>query len=96
MRTLATALMALAVAGFVLAATPALADGASLYAENCAHCHGAEGERPMGASMKTIAGVPADELEVKMAATPIHNAILAKLSDEDLLLIAATVAGLGR
>jgi len=90
-----TACVIAVLAGFVLASAPALADGTALYAKNCGACHGADGKKEAGASKKTIAGVPEDQLKVQMESSPIHNALLGNLSDEDFLAIAATVAGLG-
>ena len=80
------------------------ADGAALFKQNCASCHGATGhaDTPAGKSLK----VPALAGDAKVAAmsdadaiaaikgNPKHGAALKKLSDADIAAVASYVKGL--
>lgn len=81
-----------------VAAAPALgADGAALFAENCAKCHGADGnaQTPVGKAMKAAplhAGqLTADALVEFVRGSAKHKSVAGKLSDEDLRAIAGAL-----
>lgn len=92
---------ALLVAG-MLFTSAAAADGASVYSEQCAKCHGDDGraDTPVGKAMK--AGVlhgktwSQEQLTAIIRENSKHKAISGKLSDEDLAALAEflpTLAG---
>ena len=74
------------------------ADGAALYASDCASCHGADGkaDTPMAAAMKVpaIAGHDADSVAPYVKSSDKHKVPAGKLSDEELAAIGAYLAGL--
>jgi len=96
-------------AGVVLAlvagSAPALAaDGAAVYAQRCASCHGKEGlaDTPAAKMMKApalagdakVAAMSSADLVARIKANPKHAALLKTLGDEDLAAVAVYVAGL--
>jgi len=97
--SLTAAALSLTVAGISLAA-----DGAAIFKQNCASCHGATGhaDTPAGKSLK----VPALAGDAKVAAmsdadavaaikgNAKHAAVLKKLSDDDVAAVATYVKGL--
>ena len=94
MKTLA----ALFVACVAILPGSALADGADLYAKNCASCHGADAkaDTPAAAAMKVppIAGHDAAATVEFVEGSARHKAPAAKLGGEDLEAIGAYLAGL--
>ena len=74
------------------------ADGAALYASDCASCHGPDGkaDTPMAAAMKVpaIAGHDADSVAPYVKASDKHKVPAGKLSDEELAAIGAFLAAL--
>lgn len=83
--------------GFVLAGSSAFAaDGAELFAKNCASCHGADAkaDTPAAKAMKTpaVAGHDAAGTLEHVRNSPKHEAFSKKLSDEDLQSIADFLA----
>ena len=85
------------VACILFATAPALAaDGAALYAKNCASCHGpdAKAATPVAAAMKApaIAGYDAAGAAASVKTNPKHKVPAGKLSDEDLQAIGAFLA----
>ena len=74
------------------------ADGAALYASDCASCHGADGkaDTPMAAAMKVpaVAGHDADSVAPYVKSSDKHKVPAGKLSDEELAAIGTYLAGL--
>jgi mono/diheme cytochrome c family protein len=74
------------------------ADGAALYASDCASCHGADGkaDTPMAVAMKVpaVAGHDADSVAPYVKASDKHTVPAGKLSDEELAAIGAFLAAL--
>jgi mono/diheme cytochrome c family protein len=72
------------------------ADGAALYAKNCASCHGpdAKAATPAATAMKVpaIAGHDADGSVAFVKSSEKHKAPAGKLSDEELQAIGAFLA----
>src|SRR5262249_25956348 len=93
------------VLALVAAATPALAaDGAKVFADRCATCHGKTGaaHTPAAKMMKApalagdakVAAMPAADLVAAIKANPKHASMIKSLGDDDLTAVAAYVAGL--
>ena len=95
MRNLGILFVALA---FFAPAQAFAADGAALYASDCASCHGADGkaDTPMAAAMNVppIAGHDADSIAPYVKASDKHKVPAGKLSDEELAAIGTYLAGL--
>jgi mono/diheme cytochrome c family protein len=74
------------------------ADGAALYASDCASCHGADGkaDTPMATAMKVpaVAGHDADSVAPYVKSSDKHKVPAGKLSDEELAAIGTYLAGL--
>ena len=74
------------------------ADGAALYASDCASCHGPDGkaDTPMAAAMKVpaVAGHDADSVAPFVKSSDKHKVPAGKLSDEELAAIGTYLAGL--
>ncbi len=81
--------------------TAAAADGAALYGENCAKCHGDDGrsDTPVGKALKTpaLAGGSwsQEELTAAIRDNPKHTSVSSKLSDADLGAILEHLGSLG-
>jgi mono/diheme cytochrome c family protein len=95
MRTLGALFVALVLSA---PAQALAADGAALYASDCASCHGADGkaDTPMAAALKVpaIAGHDADSVAPHVKSSDNHKVAAGKLSDEELAAIGAYLAGL--
>jgi mono/diheme cytochrome c family protein len=80
------------------------ADGAALFKQNCASCHGATGQAdtPASKALKVpplagdakIAGLSEADVGAKIRSNPKHAAVLKKLSDADVQALAVFVKGL--
>ena len=86
------------VAFVLIAPAPGFAaDGAALYAKNCASCHGADGQAdtPAAKAMKTpgVAGYEAAATVEFVKSSAKHKTPAGKLSDEELQAVATYVAG---
>ena len=96
---------------FVMAALPLsvasislAADGAAIFKQNCATCHGATGhaDTPAGKSLKVpalagdakVAGMSDADVAAAIKANAKHAAVLKKLKDDDIAAVAAYVKGL--
>jgi high-affinity iron transporter len=84
---------------------PALAaDGAKVFADHCATCHGKTGEAdtpaakmlkaPALAGDAKVASMPAADLTALVKANPKHASMLKTLSDDDLGAVVGYVTGL--
>ncbi len=73
------------------------ADGAALYKEKCAGCHGLDGkaETPAAKAMKVpaLAGktLAAEDVAKHLRASEKHKAMASKLTDEDIAAIASAL-----
>ena len=87
------------------AGAPALAaDGAAVYAQRCASCHGATGmadtsaakmmKAPALAGDAKVAAMPSADLVAAIKANPKHASMLKSMSDADLAAVAGYVSGL--
>ena len=80
------------------------ADGAAIFKQNCATCHGATGhaDTPAGKSLKVpalagdakVAGMSDADVAAAIKANAKHAAVLKKLSDDDVAAVATYVKGL--
>jgi mono/diheme cytochrome c family protein len=80
------------------------ADGAALFNQNCASCHGATGhaDTPAGKSLKVpalagdakVAGMSDADITAAIKANAKHAAALKKMNDADIAAVAAYVKGL--
>jgi mono/diheme cytochrome c family protein len=90
-------ILAIAVSALGTASTAAAADGAAIYAKECARCHGADGtgDTPVGKAMKVtpLAGNSQEEVVAFVRSSSKHKAPSGKLSDDDLAAVATKVAG---
>lgn len=87
--------------GWLATGTAAAADGATLYGEHCANCHGDDGraDTPVGRAMK----VPAlnggswsqEDLTATIRDQPKHKSVSGKVRDADLAAILQHLGSLG-
>ncbi len=88
------------VACFSLASSAVAADGAALYKDNCASCHGADGsaDTPVGKAMSVpaIKGTSKDAAAIAkyVRESDKHKAASDKLSDEQLAAIGEAIGAL--
>lgn len=101
-RVAAIAATALAVLGIaaVLAAADDPSDGAKLYSDDCAKCHGMDGgaDTAAGKALKAaalndprFADIDASTVGSALHGNPKHAAVAAKVGDADLELLAAHI-----
>ena len=86
------------------ASTSLAADGAALFKQNCASCHGATGQAdtPASKALKVpalagdakVAGMSDADVAAAIKANAKHAAVLKKLSDADVAAVATYVKGL--
>ena len=79
------------------------ADGAALFKEHCAKCHGDTGkaDTPAGKAMKVpplagdakVAAMSADDVAARIKSNEKHKAFIKKLTDDDVAAVAAYVKG---
>lgn len=77
------------------------ADGAAVFKERCAKCHGAEGKSdtsvaktlkiPALAGDAEVAGMSEADIVAKIKGVEKHKSTVAKMSDEDLNAVAAFI-----
>jgi high-affinity iron transporter len=94
----------LAVLPVALASVSLAADGAALFKQHCASCHGATGhaDTPAGKSLKVpalagdakVAGMSDADVVAAIKANAKHAAVLKKLSDDDVAALATYAKGL--
>ena len=86
--------LAISILGLVPATAAVAADGAALYTENCAKCHGEDGnaQTPVGKAMKVpplkAGQLPPEKLVAFVRENAKHKSVAGKLSDEELTAIA--------
>jgi mono/diheme cytochrome c family protein len=98
------AILVMAALPLSVAGTSLAADGAAIFKQNCATCHGATGhaDTPAGKSLKVpalagdakVAGMSDADVAAAIKANPKHGGILKKLNDDDVAAVAAYVKGL--
>jgi len=85
------ALLALAVG------LPASADGSAVYMQQCGRCHGPDGagDTPVGKAMKVpkLTGLDKAKVVATVRGNPKHKAVSAKLSEQEMAVVATKVAG---
>ena len=80
------------------------ADGAAVFKQNCASCHGATGkaDTPAGKAMKVpalagdanVAAMTDADVAAKIKSNAKHAAVLKKVTDDDIAAVATYVKGL--
>jgi mono/diheme cytochrome c family protein len=98
------AILVMAALPLSVASISLAADGAALFKQNCATCHGATGQAdtPAGKSLKVpalagdakVAGMSDADVAAAIKANAKHAAVLKKLNDADITAVAAYVKGL--
>jgi len=94
-----TAALSFALTGAVLAA-----DGAAVYKQQCAGCHGETGkaDTPASKALKVpplagdahVAGMSDPDVVARIKSNDKHKSVLAKLKDDDVAAVATYVKGL--
>jgi mono/diheme cytochrome c family protein len=97
MKVTVLGITAVVLAGAVPAASAA--DGAGIFATNCAQCHGATGhaDTPAAKALKApalagnaeVAAAGQDDVVTRIKQNPKHGAVLGKLSADDITAVAA-------
>jgi mono/diheme cytochrome c family protein len=90
----------------VAASAAAAADGAAVYKQNCASCHGETGkaDTPAGKALKapalagdaTVAGMSDADLQKKIEGNAKHQSFIKKMSADDVTAVATFVKGLAK
>ncbi|MCW5890294.1 MAG: c-type cytochrome [bacterium] len=88
------------------AAAAVAADGAAVYKQHCASCHGETGkaDTPAGKALKapalagdaTVAGMSDADLQAKIEGNAKHQSFVKKLSADDVSAVATYVKGLAQ
>jgi mono/diheme cytochrome c family protein len=94
-----TTALAIGLAGAVLAA-----DGAAVFKQHCANCHGETGkaDTAAGKALKVpplagdanVAGMPDADVAAKVKSNDKHKTFIKKLTEDDVAAVAAYVKGL--
>ena len=89
---------------FSVASISLAADGAALFKQHCASCHGATGhaDTPAGKSLKVpalagdakVAGMSDADVTAAIKGNAKHAGVLKKLTDDDIAAVATYVKGL--
>lgn len=93
--------MFFAFATWLSASSALAADGAALFAKNCASCHGADGQSdtPVGKAMKVpaLAGktLSAEDLSAVIKGNDKHKKLAGSIDDAQLAALADFVSALG-
>jgi mono/diheme cytochrome c family protein len=98
------AILVMAALPLSVASISLAADGAALFKQNCASCHGATGhaDTPAGKSLKVpplagdakVAGMSDADIAAAIKANAKHAAVLKKLKDDDIAAVASYVKGM--